>query len=122
MKNLILITLAIDRPIVPEPQQTSKTVVCELMEAKSLTESNNISEASVFIWKKDSGAILNLRPFTSSIIYSCPCNSSKGNEFPSPALKKILIKLQFYKYIMYYITCNMQTIKNNMSTQNKIDI
>lgn len=76
----------------------SKTVVCAFMEATSLTELNNISDASVFIWKKDSGAILNLSPFTSSIMYSCPYNNSKGNEFPSPALKNIEIKLHFIIY------------------------
>lgn len=76
-----------DKPIVPEPQHTSKTVVCALMDAKSLAELNNNSEAAVLIWKNDSGEIRNLRPFTSSTMYSRPYNNSKGNEFPSPALK-----------------------------------
>jgi len=67
------------------------------MDAKSLAELNNNSEAAVFIWKNDSGEILNLRPFTSSTIYSCPCNNSKGNEFPSPALKNNLIKNYIYR-------------------------
>lgn len=83
----------------PEPQQISNTVVFELMEAKSLAESNNNSEAAVFIWKKDSGEILNLSPFTSSTIYPCPCNSSKGNEFPSPALKMFKLNYIFVKQI-----------------------
>lgn len=73
----------------PDPQHISKTVDCELIEAKSLAESNNISEAAVLTWKNDSGEILNLRPFNSSTIYSCPCNNSKGNELPSPALKNV---------------------------------
>lgn len=56
------------------------------MEAKSFAELYNISDIAVLICKNDSGAILNLRPFTSSVIYCRPYNNSNGNEFPSPAL------------------------------------
>lgn len=82
-------------------------VVCELIDATFLAELYNISEAAVFIWKNDSGAILNLRPFISSIIYSCPCSSSKGNEL-KPALKTISNEI----YIFYFLLININFLQS----------
>lgn len=56
------LTLAKHNPMVPVPQQMSRTVVSGVTAPSSMAVRYNVSAPAVFTWKKASGLILNVRP------------------------------------------------------------